>query len=86
MRVRRWHGAGFAALLVLGSTLYFAFAWSGFSRWIDGVALVLLAAHAAGTMVFTFRPPRIPLFRDFVTEEYGLEAAGETVRSRSSAP
>ena len=55
-------------------------------RRIHGVALVLLAAHAAGTMVFTFKPPRIPLLRDFVMGKYGLEAARETVHSRFSTP
>jgi hypothetical protein len=186
IKVRRWHAAGFPALLLLGSVLHFVFAWSGRSPWvgllgavnesiwehlklgfwalilysaveyafirraarntflgklagilclegfivvffytytallgrtllfldigsfvvgaalcqlvsfriltstrarprINGAALGLLAAHAACVMIFTFRPPELPLFRDFVTGGYGIEAAGEPLPGRSRA-
>ena len=42
---------------------------------LNTAALVLLVAHGACMMIFTFRPPRLPLFRDFVTGRYGIEAA-----------
>jgi hypothetical protein len=47
-------------------------------------AALVIALHAASLIVFTFRPPRLPLFRDGPTGRYGLEV--HAADHRSSAP
>jgi hypothetical protein len=48
------------------------------------LALLAVALHALSLWVFTFRPPRLPLFRDGPTGLYGLEVHASD--RRHSAP
>jgi hypothetical protein len=41
--------------------------------WVSAAAVLIICLHAASLIIFTFRPPRLPLFRDGPTGRYGLD-------------
>ncbi len=63
----------FVVAVILGRAVgYKAFNWRGKIHFSVVVSALFLVLMLAGFIVFTINPPRIPLFRDSVTNEYGI--------------